>query len=125
MLVRLGFCWRHNIKYLINFSVEDSVNVVFQELKDPGVKTFCLYGLNEKYNTPALFDYRKSTKDPWYDAQPETIDGPGDGTVNEKSLKACHKWKDTTVAEFDNVEHLDILADLRVLDYIENILSKL
>ena len=72
-----------------------------------------------------MFDYRKSKKDPWYDAQPDTINGPGDGTVNERSLMACNKWKDTTVVDFDNVDHLDILADSRVLDYLENLLSKL
>ena len=65
-----------------------------------------------------MFDYRNSKKTPWYDNQPERINGPGDGTVNEKSLKACKNWPNTTIMEFDQAEHLHILTDVRVIDYI-------
>lgn len=90
----------------------------------PGVEVHCLYGKN--VNTVDRIKYRKSAI-PTPTEIPKLIYGDGDGTVNIRSLEACLKWRtfqnQPVVAQsFDKVDHMGVLNDKRVLNYLENIL---
>lgn len=66
-----------------------------------------------------------------YNPNPTFIRGNGDGTVNERSLIGCGHWANTAGQNghriyqqaFPNVEHYDLLADYRVINYILNRLT--
>lgn len=56
--------------------------------------------------------------------------GDGDGTVNARSLKSCERWSGTKAQqektihsiELPNVDHMGILSDKRVIEYILELL---
>ena len=54
-------------------------------------------------------------------------DGPGDGTVNSRSLEACENWKGKTentinVKQLENVQHFDIVTEPYLFQYLKEIL---
>lgn len=58
------------------------------------------------------------------------VTGDGDGTVNLRSLKSCEYWGSKEAknghpvysVELEGADHLAILGDTRVLDYIAKLL---
>lgn len=59
---------------------------------------------------------------------PKLVSGDGDGTVNVRSLNACAHWnglqkQKVTVQSFNGVDHMAILKDTNVVEYIMNALS--
>ncbi|KAI5636028.1 hypothetical protein NE865_11229 [Phthorimaea operculella] len=94
----------------------------------PGVELHCLYGLVYKPGT-------------WLDGYPTLAMGDGDGTVNLRSLRACELWRmparggggkrgrtlngghAVKTLALRQAEHLKILHDQRVLDYIRAVLA--
>lgn len=66
-----------------------------------------------------------------YNPNPTLIRGNGDGTVNERSLIGCGHWENSTAQhghqvyqqKFPDVEHYNLLADYRVINYILNRLT--
>lgn len=85
----------------------------------------CLYGHNIG-NTVERLDFGDG-----YNPDPSLIRGNGDGTVNERSLIGCAHWDNTEAQHghqihqqaFPNVEHYNLLADYRVINYIVNRLT--
>lgn len=73
----------------------------------------------------------------WLDGYPTLVNGDGDGTVNIRSLEGCLHWtkqhwnlwssktklKSVSQATFPNADHMGILRDPRVLDYIKKLFS--
>ena len=53
----------------------------------PNVTVHCLFGTG--VDTAESFSFGKGA---FPDAQPKVFYGDGDGTVNIRSLQACHKW---------------------------------
>jgi len=56
--------------------------------------------------------------------------GNGDGTVNSRSLEGCVRWADMQKQKvvhqvFPNADHMTILRDERVMDYIAQLMEKL
>ena len=91
---------------------------LIKELKAPGVEVHCLFGGG--IDTPAQFVY--SSKQ-WYDSQPDVVFGDGDGTVNMRSLLGCVRWMGKQLQlvrhqMFNGAEHMSILRDERIVDYI-------
>lgn len=89
----------------------------------PGVEVHCLWGHN--VSTVERIKYRK-TEVP--DGKPDLIFGDGDGTVNTRSLSACNNWaqmqeQPVKSQPFPNVDHMNILSDNRVIQYIVDILK--
>ena len=78
----------------------------------------------DPYETPKRFVYTKRSAK-WYDKQSVSVVGPGDGTVNKRSLEVCKDWPSTSVKEFHGIHHIEILKHKDVLDYVENILRQL
>lgn len=87
----------------------------------PGVEVHCIYGYN--ISTVERLVYKPGA---WLDGYPTLAMGDGDGTVNLRSLNACEHWRKTRYRNgkpvkslpLPNAEHLKILHDQRVLDYI-------
>jgi lysophospholipase-3 len=62
------------------------------------------------------------------DGYPQLISGDGDGTVNLRSLKGCTYWNTKQKQKiyyqsFPGINHMEILRNSTVLDYIKNILK--
>lgn len=61
---------------------------------------------------------------------PTLVTGDGDSTVNLRSLRSCENWglpeakngKPVHTLELEGADHLGILSDTRVLDYIAKLL---
>lgn len=61
---------------------------------------------------------------------PTLVTGDGDGTVNARSLKACEQWSGTKAQaektihsiEIPGVDHMGILSDKRVVEYVLEVL---
>ncbi|XP_075737502.1 lysosomal phospholipase A and acyltransferase-like [Rhipicephalus microplus] len=87
----------------------------------PGVEIHCLHGRN--VSTIERIEYHKPG---FPDIQPEVVFGDGDGTVNIRSLRGCLRFQSgqrQAVYEktLDNVEHMSILYDKIVIDYIKTL----
>jgi len=60
---------------------------------------------------------------------PSYIYGNGDGTVNDRSLQACLLWQGKQEQKIYhlpvyNVDHMAILSDSIVLNYIKNVIQQ-
>ncbi|KAJ8729125.1 hypothetical protein PYW08_000706 [Mythimna loreyi] len=97
-----------------------------QDFSAPGVEVHCIYGYN--ITTVERLVYKPGT---WLDGYPTLAMGDGDGTVNLRSLNACELWRKRRFRNGNSVkslalpgaEHLKILHDKRVLDYLELVLK--
>ncbi|CAH4012107.1 phospholipase A2 group XV-like [Pieris brassicae] len=101
-----------------------------QDFSAPGVEVHCVYGYN--ISTVEKLVYKPGT---WLDGYPTLIMGDGDGTVNLRSLSACEHWakrrglttlnknKPIKSVPLKQAEHLKILHDPRVLDYITTVMK--
>lgn len=61
------------------------------------------------------------------DGSPTLVNGDGDGTVNIRSLQGCQHWKKIQKRNvydkgFAGVDHMGILSDKRMLDYISQLI---
>ncbi|XP_076325381.1 lysosomal phospholipase A and acyltransferase-like isoform X1 [Tachypleus tridentatus] len=100
---------------------KDTRNLTY-EMKPPGVEVHCLHGFN--VSTIESFSY---AEDEFPDGQPTITYGNGDGTVNLRSLLGCLRWKMKQKHKvyhkvFMNVDHMSILHDPIVLEYIKNLI---
>lgn len=101
-----------------------------QDFSAPGVELHCLYGYN--ITTVERLVYKPGT---WLDGTPTLAPGDGDGTVNLRSLNACERWrkprarlsfKGSKVVKsvpLPGAEHLKILHDQRVIDYVSLVMK--
>lgn len=69
-------------------------------------------------------------KDKFPSGYPSFVYGDGDGTVNKRSLEGCLFWKNYQKEPvyhqtFSKVDHMNILSDNRILQYITTVLPKL
>ncbi|XP_077505629.1 lysosomal phospholipase A and acyltransferase-like [Amblyomma americanum] len=85
----------------------------------PGVEIHCLHGRN--VSTIERIEYHKPG---FPDIQPQVVFGDGDGTVNLRSLRGCLRFQygqNQRVYEktLDNVEHMSILYEPAVIEYIK------
>ncbi|XP_068621391.1 lysosomal phospholipase A and acyltransferase-like [Battus philenor] len=97
-----------------------------QDFSAPGVEVHCIYGYN--ISTVEQLVYKAGT---WLDGYPTLRTGDGDGTVNLRSLSACAHWAKRTrnlgrvvkSLPLPNAEHLKILHDPRVIEYVQTVLA--
>lgn len=113
-----------DIKYPTGYEMWLDVHNLTSSKRPPGIEVHCLHG--SKVNTPKLYDYDTGT---FPDAKPKVIYGDGDGTVNKESLRACIGWADKQkqplyYKNFTSVDHMTILSDDKVMDYLGEALSK-
>ncbi|XP_012283665.1 group XV phospholipase A2 [Orussus abietinus] len=89
----------------------------------PGVEIHCLHGVN--VDTVEKLYYKPGTSVNDY---PQLIPGDGDGTVNLRSLEGCRYWQGKQKQKiyhqpFPKVNHMDVLRNPVVLDYIKAVLK--
>jgi hypothetical protein len=87
------------------------------KVEAPGVDVVCMYSLG--VDTPSQFIYDNEG----FDKTPTIINGNGDGTVNEVSLRLCEQWngkqsRPVKVKKFSKVTHSGMLSDEGVLKHI-------
>jgi lysophospholipase-3 len=113
-----------DINYMTGYYMHEDTVDLTKKLTPPGVEVHCLHGIN--VSTPAGFHY---TDKSWPDNQPDVINGNGDGTVNQRSLYACLRWEKQQKQkvfhqEYTGIDHMMILNDQFVLDYITSYIQK-
>ena len=117
-------------KFFLDIQYPDAINISRQVPpvwtdEPPNVPLYCLYGTGVP--TPEQFVYGK---DEFPDTFPETLFGDGDGTVNIRSLKACHSFvgkqkQQVVIKSFSNAEHMGIIGDARLIEYVKNLISSM
>lgn len=113
-----------DIKYPIGYEMWLDVRNLTSPLNPPGLETHCLHG--QKVSTPEQLDYSVGY---FPDAKPRVVYGDGDGTVNLISLQSCYTWVDKQkeplfYRSFPSLDHMTILSDTKVMDYLGEALSK-
>lgn len=99
---------------------QDTESLV-QALQAPGVPVHCLYGTG----IATAQAYRYST---FPDAEPEVVNGEGDGTVNMLSAVQCKRWiaeqkQPVHLVELPGNEHVAMLLNFTTVMYIKTVLS--
>ncbi|KAF6214995.1 hypothetical protein GE061_009743 [Apolygus lucorum] len=103
---------------------KDQQPYVSKAMEPPGVEFHCLYGTNNNQTIAKLvYDHEHQ-----FPNNPRFVMGPGDGSVNLRSLEHCKNWKnqqDQTVyvKHFPNMNHIGIVTDRRMVDYITHVLQ--
>lgn len=97
---------KDNEKYQLNFT-------------PPGVRVYCLYGTG--IDTVERLYYKPGVL---IDGYPQLIPGTGDGTVNLRSLQGCKYWAGKQKQKvynqgFPGIDHMEILRNASVLNYIK------
>ncbi|KAK2193876.1 hypothetical protein NP493_5g17110 [Ridgeia piscesae] len=110
-----------DLGYPDGYDMRQDTEKLVDPLAPPGVEVYCIHGKIVK--TPAAFHYSKKQ---WFDHQPGVVWGDGDGTVNIRSLHGCLRWQGKqkqkiTHKEFAKVDHLGILNNKDVNNYIKTI----
>ncbi|GIY88048.1 phospholipase A2 group XV [Caerostris darwini] len=112
-----------DINYTVGYEMyKDNLPYSDTHIKPPGVDVICIYGLG--LPTPELVDFRKSKNT---DATPDILSGPGDGTINQRSLEVCSRWKRkqkhrVRTKIIDKLGHLSMLDDKKVHKIIKKFL---
>lgn len=113
-----------DINYPIGYDMWLDVRNLTSPIRAPGVEVHCLHG--NKVTTMELLDYEVGD---FPDAKPRITYGDGDGTVNLVSLQACVGWsllqrQPVHYQNFSSIDHMTILTDTKVMNYIGEALSK-
>jgi len=100
---------------------EDTHPLIY-DLVAPGVEMHCIYGTG--VDTAERLIYSKATPT----GKANILMGDGDGTVNVRSLSACSQWigqqkKPVYVRPFPGRDHMAVLNDPAILDYIASVVA--
>ncbi|GFG39947.1 hypothetical protein Cfor_09004 [Coptotermes formosanus] len=95
------------------------------EFEAPDVEVHCLHGYG--VDTVSRLVYKPGA---FPDQDPDFLYGDGDGTVNIHSLEGCLSWqgkqeKKVYHQTFSSLDHMGILRDKRVRDYLVSLITKL
>lgn len=113
-----------DIHYPVGYDMWLDVRNLTSPHRAPGVEVHCLHG--SRVTTIEQLDYEAGE---FPDAKPRIVYGDGDGTVNLVSLQACRSWatlqrQPLYYKNFTSIDHMTILTDYHVLDYIGEALVK-
>lgn len=113
-----------DINYPIGYEMWLDVHNLTSPRSAPHVEVHCLHG--HKVSTIEQLDYQLGE---FPDTKPKMKLGNGDGTVNLISLQACTKWSSLQKQpvhhkNFTSIDHMTILSDTRVMNYIGEALLK-
>jgi lysophospholipase-3 len=113
----------NDINYTIGYEQYKMANTALR-VEPPGVPIHCIFG--HDVQTPEQLTWARGY---FPDYQPAVLYGDGDGTVNRKSLEVCGRWQKegnngslVTIHRLAGADHLGILADLRTIQLIKDIL---
>ncbi|CAG2171481.1 unnamed protein product [Oppiella nova] len=110
-----------DINYMTGYNMWLDVRNLTYNMTPPGVEVHCLHG--HGLDTMHKLVYNKGK---FPDSQPHIVYGDGDGTVNLKSLSSCLQWKgkqkqNVFYQSYLNSDHILIMSDPRVINYIQQI----
>lgn len=110
-----------DIQYPIAWDMFLGVKDLTSDFLPPNLTTYCYYVLD--VDTPRLFLY----SDGFPNESPYVVNSNGDGTVNERSLKVCERWKGQQTQmiykkSFSGIEHVDMVRDSRTIEAVADIL---
>lgn len=113
-----------DIKHPVGYEMWLDVRNLTANLPPPNIEVHCLHG--NHITTIEELDYPVGD---FPDAKPRVTYGDGDGTVNLLSLQACASWAKTQkqpfyYRNFTNIDHMTVLTDPQVLEYIGEALTK-
>lgn len=102
------------------WAMRQDTEPLVQALQAPGVAVYCLYGTG--IATPQAYHYNT-----FPDADPEVVNGEGDGTVNVLSAVQCKRWQTeqkqpVTLMELPGNEHVAMLLNFTTVAYIKDVL---
>ncbi|XP_052822895.1 phospholipase A2 group XV [Octopus bimaculoides] len=112
-----------DLNYTAGYEMRKDTENLVKNLHPPGVEIHCIYGVN--IPTPATYQYDEG----FPNSAPKIIYGPGDGTVNKDSLEGCLRWskqQKQSVHNYtvENQDHLKILQSQKLIDLIQEIVTK-
>ena len=117
-------------KFFLDIGYPDAINISglvppIWIREPPNVTLYCLYGTD--IPTPEKFLYQV---DEFPDTFPKTEFGDGDGTVNIRSLQACHSFvgkqeQQVVIKSFSKAEHMAMVGDSRVIEFVKNIITSM
>jgi len=112
-----------DIDYSVAWEMWKDVSKYTLDFTAPGVEVHCLHGTDVK--TVERLIYKKGAFPEGY---PTFLFGDGDGTVNVRSLEGCLHWKGKQNKPvfhqtFPDMDHMDVLRDSRIIDYITQLFS--
>lgn len=113
-----------DINYPTGWEMRKDVEQFSLNFSPPGVEVHCLHGYGVDTVDSMIF---KPGKFP--DGYPNFVFGDGDGTVNKRSLEGCLHWighqkQKIYHQTFPKVDHMQILTDANVLDYIQQLVTR-
>lgn len=113
-----------DIRYPEGYEMWLDVRNLTSPNRAPGVEVHCLHG--NRVTTIEQLDYETGE---FPDAKPKIVYGDGDGTVNLVSLQACSGWaklqkQPLYYKNFNSIDHMTILTDDHVLEYVGEALVK-
>lgn len=114
-----------DIKYPLGYEMWLDVRNLTSPTVAPGVEVHCLHGF--KVTTIEGLEYPLGNFPDG--SRPKISYGDGDGTVNLISLQACNNWKTKQrqpiyYKNFTSIDHMTILSDERILEYIGEAIAK-
>lgn len=113
----------HDLDFDTGYEMWLDTKDLISDLPAPGVEVHCLYGSGID-----TMDYLEYEEGKFPDHNPKIKFGDGDGTVNLRSLEGCLRWKNDKKTKlfskkFKGVDHLSVMSQLDVVNYIENIVA--
>ncbi|XP_017853826.1 group XV phospholipase A2-like [Drosophila busckii] len=114
-----------DIGYMTGWEMRKDTIRYTENFSPPDVELHCLYG--DGVSTVESLVYKK---DNIAGETPKLVMGVGDGTVNQRSLRACQHWVGYTQSPIANlalpgVDHMSILNNNDVLRYIRTVMQQL
>ncbi|XP_030240485.1 group XV phospholipase A2 [Drosophila navojoa] len=112
----------NDIDYMTGWEMRKDTMRYTQNFSPPDVELHCLYG--DGVSTVESLIYKKDTIN---GETPKLKMGYGDGTVNQRSLRACQSWEGYSSAHISTlalkgVDHMGILVHPDVLQYIRTVM---
>lgn len=113
-----------DINFEVGWEMFKDVSPFRDHFEPPGVEVHCLHGYG--VDTTEKLVYTKPNDFP--SNYPSLIKGDGDGTVNRRSLEACIHWQTMQSQKvfhvaFPKLNHMNILRDDNVLNYLFTVLK--
>ncbi|XP_050425580.1 phospholipase A2 group XV-like [Adelges cooleyi] len=112
------------INYITGYEMWQDIRK-YKDFGPPGVEVHCLHGSTVTTVEKLVYGPGK-----FPDKYPDIKYGNGDGTVNMRSLEGCVYWATMQKQKvyhqvFPGADHMTILHDERVMDYISQLMEKL
>ncbi|KAL7058142.1 hypothetical protein AAHC03_016739 [Spirometra sp. Aus1] len=84
-------------------------------------EVYCVHGSNVSTAAAMVYAPPSTFVSPFPDQSPTILFDDGDGTVNERSLAVCSRWKDVRYTVLPSADHLGIVRDPRFLQQLLDI----